>query len=202
MAKEASAPNATISDTTKKTALSIDALTVTSCDPDTMKTDALTTQSILVQTPLHKNRHPHPSESPHQRLLESCASLPIGKTVIPPRHQTESEKGDERERNLNGKDSKTMSTEVYPNKSRKWTKNTTKSSRISPLPLTTKSSTTKPPTKISMANLATPMIFDFQWNFKYNRGVMLRFSPLLCTISHPSYLLFRSLRMIPIIMDH
>ena len=43
MAKEASAPNATISDTTEKTALSIDALIVTSCDQDMMKTDALTT---------------------------------------------------------------------------------------------------------------------------------------------------------------
>ena len=60
MAKETSAPNATISDTTGKTALSINALTVASCNPDMMKTDALTTQSTLVQTPLNKNRHLHP----------------------------------------------------------------------------------------------------------------------------------------------
>ena len=174
MAKEASAPNATILDTTEKTALSIDALTVTSCDPDMMKTDALTTQSTLVQTPLNKSRHLHPpSKSPHQRLLKSHASLPIDKAVTPPHPQTESEKGDERERNLSGKDSKTMSTEVYPDNSRKWMKNMTKSSRISPLPLTIKSSTMTPPMTISMANQATPMIFDFQWNFKYNRGVML-----------------------------
>ena len=67
MAKEASAPNATISDTTEKTALSIDALTVTSCDLDMMKTDALTTQSTPVQTPLNKNRHLHPPPNPHTK---------------------------------------------------------------------------------------------------------------------------------------
>ena len=75
MAKEASAPNATISDTTERTALSIDAPTATSCNQDMMKTDALTTQSTLVQTPLNKNHHLHPpSESPHQKPLRNHAS--------------------------------------------------------------------------------------------------------------------------------
>ena len=174
MAKEASAPNATTSDTTEKTALSIDALTATSCDQDMMKTDALTTQSTPAQTQLNKNRHLHPlSESPHQRPLKNHASLPINKTVTPPRLQMESEKGDERERNPNGKSSKTMSTKVSPDNSGKWTKSTTKNSRIFPLPLTTRSNTMTPPMKISIANQATLTTFDFQWNFKCSRGVML-----------------------------
>ena len=201
MEKEASAPNATISDTTEKTALSIDALTVTSCDQDMMKTNALTTQSTLVQTPLNKNRHLHPpSESPHQRPLKSRASLPIDRIVTPPRPRMDSEKGDERERNPNGKSSKTMSTEVYPDNSGKWTRSTTKSSRIFPLPLTTRSNMTTPPMKILMANQATLTTFDFQWNFKCSRGVMLRFSSF-CTISQHLYLLLRSLWITPITMD-
>ena len=137
----------------------------------------LTTQSTPVQTPLNKNRHLHPpSKSPHQRPLKSRASLPINKTVAPPHPWMESEKGEERERNPSGKGSKTLSTEVYPNNSGKWTRSTTKSSRIFPLPLTTRSSTTTPPMKISMANQATLMTSDFQWNFKCSKGVMLRFS--------------------------
>ena len=188
MAKEASAPNATISDTTEKTALSIDALIVTSCDQDMMKTDALTTQSTPVQTPLNKNHHLHPpSKSPHQRPLKSHASLLIDRTVTLPHPQMESEKGDERERNLSGKGSKTISTEVYPDNSGKWTRSTTKSSRIFPLPLTTRSNTTTPPMKISMVSQATLTTFDFQWNFKCSRGVMLQFSfrvPLVNTLTH------------------
>ena len=201
MAKEASAPNATISDTTEKTALSIDALTVTSCNQDTMKTDALTTQSTPVQTPSNKNRHLHPpSESPHRKPLKSRASPPIDKTVTPPCPQMESGKGDRRERNPSGKSSRTMSTKVYPDNSEKWTRSTTKSSRIFPLPLTTRSSMTTPPMKILMASQATLMTFDFQWNLKCSRGVMLWFSSL-CTISQHPYLLLLSLRITPITMD-
>ena len=162
MAKEASAPNATISDTTEKTALSIDALTITSCDLDMMKTDALTTQSTPVQTPLNKNRHLHPpSESPHQRPLKSHTSLPTDKTVTLPRPRMESERGDRRERSLSGKGSKTTSTEVYPDNSGKWTRSMTKSSRIFPLPLTTRSSTTTPPMKILMVNQAISQLLIF-----------------------------------------
>ena len=96
MAKEAFVPNATISDTTEKTALSIDALTVTLCDQDMMKTDDLTTQSTPAQTPSNKNHHHHPpSKSPHLKPLKSHASLPINKTVTPPHPQMESEKGKE-----------------------------------------------------------------------------------------------------------
>ena len=201
MAKGAFAPNATISDTTKKTALSIDALTVTLCDQDMMKTDALTTQSTPAQTPLNKNRHHHPpSESPHQRPLKNHTSRPINKTVTPPCPQMESEKGDERERNPSGKDSKTMSTKVYPNNSRKWTRSMTKSSRIFPLLPTTRNNTTTLPMKTSMANQATLTTFDFQWNFKCSRGVMLRFSSL-CTISQHPYLLLLSTRITPITTD-
>ena len=133
MAKEAFVPNATISDTTEKTALSIDALTVTLCNQDMMKTGALTTQSTPDQTPLNKNHHHHPpSESPHQTPLKNHASLPNNKTVTPPRPQMESEKGDKRERNRSGKDSKTMLIEVYPDNFRRWTKSMTKSSKIFP----------------------------------------------------------------------
>ena len=132
-----------------------------------MKTNTLITQSTPAQTPLNKNRHLHPpSESLHQKPLKSRAPLPIDKTVTPPHPQMESEKEDKRERNPSGKDSKTISTEVYPDNSRKWTKSTTKSSRIFPLPLNIKISMTTPPTKISMENQVTLTTFDFQWNFK------------------------------------
>ena len=57
MAKETFAPNATISDTTKKTAPSANALTVASCNPDITKTDVLTTLNTLAQTPSSKNLH-------------------------------------------------------------------------------------------------------------------------------------------------
>ena len=201
MEKEASAPNATILDTTEKIALSIDALTVISCNQDMMKTNASTTQNTPVQTLLNKNCHLHPpSESPHQKPLRSRASLPIDRTVTPPHPQMELEKGGKRERNPSGKDSKTMSTEVYPDNSGKWTKSTTKSSKIFPSPLTTKSNTMTPPMRTSMANQVTLMTFDFQWNFKCSKGVMLRFS-FLCTISQHPYLLLRSLRNTPITTD-
>ena len=167
MAKETSAPSATISDTTEKTALSIDAPTVTSCDQDMMKTGVSTTQSTPVQIPLNKNHHLHPpSESPHQKPSRNHTSLLIDRTVTPPRLPMESERGDGRERNPSGKNSKTMSTEVYPDNSGKWTRSTTKSSRTFPLPLTTRSNTTTPPMKTSMANRATLMIFDFQMEFQ------------------------------------
>ena len=134
MAKETFAPNAIISDTTEKTALSIDALTVTSCDPDMMKTDASTTPNTLAQTPSNKNPHLHPLfEYPHQKLLKNCASLPTDKAATPPLRQTESEKEDEKGRNQNGEGSETMSTEVYPNNSGKWTKNTTENLKTFPL---------------------------------------------------------------------
>ena len=166
-----------------------------------MKTNALTTQSTPAQTPSNKNHHHHPpSKSPHLKPLKSHASLPINKTVTPPHPQMESEKGDERERNPSGKDSKTMLTEVYPDNSGKWTRSTTKSSRIFPLLPTTRSNTTTPPMKTSMANQATLTTFDFQWNFKCNRGVMLLFS-LLCTISQHLYLLLLSFQITPITMD-
>ena len=57
MAKETSAPSATISDITKKTALSTDALTVASCDPDMMKTHVLTTPNTPAQILSNKNLH-------------------------------------------------------------------------------------------------------------------------------------------------
>ena len=198
MAKETSALNATISDTTEKTAPSTNALTATSCDPDTMKTDVSTTQNTPVQIPLNKNLRLHSlSKSPHQKLLKNRASLLTDRVVTPPHHQTESEKGGKRERNQNGKNSETVSTEVYPNNSGKWTKNTTKNSRISPSLLTTRSSMMTLPMTILMANQATPKIFDFQWNFKYNRGVMLRFSPysvlLVITLTYFSYLFGQTL---------
>ena len=61
----------------------------------------------------------------------------------------------------------------------------------------TKTNMTTPPATTSMVNQATPKIFDFQWNFKYNRGVMLRFSPhfvpLVITITYFSYLFRQTL---------
>ena len=42
----------------------------------------------------------------------------------------------------------------------------------------------------------------FKWNFKCNRGVMLWFSLLFCTISHTSYMSFLSTRTIPIRSDY
>ena len=76
MAKEAFVPNATISDTTEKTALSIDALTVTLCDQDMMKTDALTTQSTPAQTPSNKNHHHHPLQVPTPKTIKKPCFSP------------------------------------------------------------------------------------------------------------------------------
>ena len=193
MAKETFAPNATISDTTEKTALSTNALTVASCDPDMTKTDVSTTLNTLAQTPLSKNLHLHPPfEFPRQKLLKSHTSLPTDQAATPPLHQMESEKEDAKGRNPNGKGSRTMSTEAFPNNSGKWMKNMTKNSRTFPSLLITRSNMMTPPTPILMANQTTLKIFDFQWNLKYSRRVMLRFSPysvlLVTPLTYFSYL--------------
>ena len=155
MEKEAFAPNAIISDTTEKTALSTDALTVASCGLDMMKTNASTTPNTLAQILSNKNPHPHPlSKYPHQKPLKNHASLPTDKAATPPLHQMESEKEDAKERNPNGKSSKTMLTGAFPDNFRKWMKNTNKSNM------------TIPPMTTSMANLATPKIFEFSMEFQ------------------------------------
>ena len=167
VAKETSAPNATTSDTTEKTAPSTDACTATSCDPDMMKTDVSTTPNTPAQIPLNKNLHHHPlSESPHQKLLKSHTSPLTDKAVTPPHHQMESEKEGERERNPSGRNSKKTLTEVYPDNSGKWMKNMTKNSGIFPSLLIIRSSMMTPPTTTLMANQATPKIFEFSMEFQ------------------------------------
>ena len=162
MAEKPSAPNATTLDTSERNALSTNAPTAASCDPNTTKIDALTTLNTRDQTPSNKNLHLPPlSKFPLQRLSKSHTSPPIDKTVTPPHHQTESEKEDERERNPSGGSSKKMLTEVYPDNSGKWTKNTTRSSRISPSLLITKNNMTTLPTITSMENRVTLKIFEF-----------------------------------------
>ena len=162
MAKETSAPNATILDTTKKTALSTNARTVTSCDPDMMKTDVLTTPNTLAKIPSNKNLHLHPPyKSPHQKPLKNCTSHPTDRAVTPHHHPTELGKEDAKERTLNGRSSKTMSTEAFPNNSGKWMKNTTKNSRTSLSLLTTKSNMTTLHMTTSMESQVTLKISKF-----------------------------------------
>ena len=134
MAKETSAPSATISDTTEKTALSTDALTVASCDLDMTKT------GISIS----------PSESPHQKLSKTHTSPPIDKVATPLPHLMESKREGTKGRNPNGRDSKIPLIEVFPDNSGKWMKNTTKNSRISLSLLTTRSNTTTLHTTTSM----------------------------------------------------
>ena len=201
MAKETFAPNATISDTTEKNALSTDALIVTSCDPDMTKTNVLTTPNTPAQTPSNKNPYPL-FKYPHQRLLKNHTSLPIDRAATP-HYLMESKREDTRGRNLNGRDSKTTSIEVFPDNSRQWTKSTTRNSRTSLSLLTTRSNTMTLHMATSMESQVTLRISkNFQWNFKCNKGVMLRFSFACNTTSHPHYSSFLSHQTIPITTDY
>ena len=167
MAKETFAPNATISDTTKKTAPSADALTVASCNPDITKTDVLTTLNTLAQTPSSKNLHLHPPfEFSHQKLSKNHASPPIDKVATPLPHQMESRRGDAKGRNPNGRDSKTMLIEAFPDNFGKWMKSMTRNSRTSPSLLTTRSNTTTLHTTTSMENWVTLKISEFSMEFQ------------------------------------
>ena len=203
MAKETSAPNATISDTTEKTALSTSALIVASWDPDMMNTDASTTPNIPAQIPLNKNLRLHPlSGYPHQKPLKIHASLLTNKTVTPPPCLMELERGDVKGRNLNGKGSRTMSTEAFPDNSGKWTKNMTRNLKTFPSLLTTKSNTMTLHMTTSMESQVTLKISKiFNGISNVTRGVMLWFS-FTCTISQPHYSSFLSKWTIPITMDY
>ena len=167
MAKETFAPNATLSDTTEKTALSTNALTATSCDPDMTKTDVLTTPNTPAQIPSNKNLHLHPLfESPHQKPSKNHASSPTDKVVTPFHRQMESKREDAKGRNPNGRNSKTMLIEVFPDNSGKWMKSTTRNSRTSLLLLTTKSNTMTLHTTISMESQVTLKISKFSMEFQ------------------------------------
>ena len=127
-----------------------------------MKIVASTTLNTQDQTLSNRNLlHPLPSKFPHQKLSKNHTSLQTDKTVAPLPHQMELERGDIRERNPNGKGSKTMSTEAFLDNFGKWMRNTTKNSKTFPLLLITRSNTTTLPMTTSMVNLVTPKIFKF-----------------------------------------
>ena len=149
-----------------------------------------------LNNPKYLGPNPIKQESPSLPPLQVPPPKTVKKPCFPPNRQSSNSSSSStgiRKRGQKGKkpEWKKTLTEVYPDNSRKWTKNMSKNSRISPLLLITKSNTMTPPMTISMANQAIPKIFDFQWNFKYNRGVMLRFSPysvsLVITLTSFSY---------------
>ena len=156
-----------------------------------MRTNALTTPNTPVLLPSNKNPHClPPSKFLHQKPSRNCTSPQTDKTVTLPPHPAESIKGDPRGRNQNGKDSMTMLTKAWSENSRKWTRNMTKNSEISPLLLTIRNSTIKNPMIISTENQATLKILN--GISKSSRGVMLQFPldciPLVFAFTHPSYL--------------
>ena len=167
MVEKPSAPSVTTLDISESIVSSTDALTVVSYDPSMTKICASITLNTLDQTLSNKNLlHPLSSESPHQKPSKNCTSPQTDKTAAPLPHQMVLEKEDARERNPNGKGSKTMSTEAFPNNFGKWTRNMTRNSRTFPSLLTTRSSTTTPPTTTLMANQVTPKIFEFSMEFQ------------------------------------
>ena len=119
-------------------------------------------QPLLNKNPHHlllsKFLHPEPSKN--------HASPQTTKTVILPPHPTGSIKEGVKERNLNGRNSETMSIKAWSENTRKWTENMTRNSEISPLPLNTRSNTTTQLMTTSMENPVTPKIFDFQMEFQ------------------------------------
>ena len=203
MEEKPSAPNATTLDISERNALSTNAPTATSCDPNTTKIDASTTLNTWDQTPSNKNLHLHPlSEFPLQKLSKNHASPPIDKAATPLPRQMESKREDARERNPNGRDSEITLIEVFPNNSWKWMKNMTKNSRTSLSFLTTRSNTTTPHTTTSMESQVTLKISKISNGISnVTRGVMLWFS-LTCTISHPHYSSLLSHQTIPITTDY
>ena len=150
-----------------------------------MRTNVLIIPYIL--DPLLSNRSPHHlpySKSHHRKPSKNLIFPQINKTAVLPLPLMGSAREGVGERNLNGRNSGIMLTEVWSENSRKWIGSMTKNSKTSPLILTTKNNAMKKPITILMVNQVTLMISSSQWNFKFSKGVMLQFSSLHCTISH------------------
>ena len=131
------------------------------------KTYASTIQNILDQPLSNRNpHHPLPSKSYYPEPSKNRASPQINRAAILPPHPMESVKEDERERNLSGRNSETMSTKAWPGNSRRWIGSTTRSLKNSPSPSITKNSKTTLLTTTLMENPAILKTFDFQMEFQ------------------------------------